>query len=109
MMKSRQEVLKIVSEFRDELSALYGDRLRGVYLYGSYARDEADEDSDIDVAVVLEGPVHRHGEIQRVSELRASICLRETCVLMPFFLTVEDYENAPYSLYRSIQREAVAV
>lgn len=33
----------------------FGDRLRWVRLFGSWARGEARDDSDIDVAVVIEG------------------------------------------------------
>jgi len=77
------------------LRQLYGDRLKGVYLYGSHARSEANEDSDIDVAVALEGPVNLAEEIPRTSELRAELSLRENCVLMPFFLSQEEYRTTP--------------
>ena len=40
--------------FRDRLRATFGDRLRDVRLFGSYARGEADEDSDVDVLVVVD-------------------------------------------------------
>ncbi len=40
------------------LQPVYGDRLRGVVLYGSEARNEAEKDSDIDILVLLAGPVH---------------------------------------------------
>ena len=33
---------------------LFGDRLRSIRLFGSYARGEADEDSDVDVLVVVD-------------------------------------------------------
>jgi predicted nucleotidyltransferase len=31
-----------------------GARLKGVYLFGSYARGEAGEESDVDVLIVLD-------------------------------------------------------
>jgi len=37
------------------LRAIFGDRLRELRLFGSYARGEADEDSDIDVLVLIDG------------------------------------------------------
>ncbi|MBI4699583.1 MAG: nucleotidyltransferase domain-containing protein [Deltaproteobacteria bacterium] len=37
------------------LRELFGDRLRELRLYGSYARGEASEDSDVDVLVVVDG------------------------------------------------------
>jgi predicted nucleotidyltransferase len=54
--KTREEVLRLMQEFKARLQELYGERFKGVYLYGSHARGEADEDCDIDVAVVLAGP-----------------------------------------------------
>lgn len=34
---------------------IYGDKIQGIYLYGSYARGDFDEESDIDFAAVVEG------------------------------------------------------
>jgi len=104
---TREEVLGIVREFQRELAALYGDRLKGVYLYGSYARGDARWDSDIDVAVVLEGPVRRWDERRRTSKLISDLCLQENCILMPLFISEEEYRTTPYAVHRSIAREGV--
>lgn len=34
---------------------IYGDKIRAIYLYGSYARGDFDEDSDIDFAAIVKG------------------------------------------------------
>jgi predicted nucleotidyltransferase len=34
---------------------VFGDRLREIRLFGSYARGDADEESDVDVLVVVDG------------------------------------------------------
>ncbi|MBR6012319.1 MAG: nucleotidyltransferase domain-containing protein, partial [Selenomonadaceae bacterium] len=34
---------------------IYGDKIHGIYLYGSYARGDFDEDSDIDFAAIIDG------------------------------------------------------
>ena len=34
---------------------IYGDKIRGIYLYGSYARGDFNEDSDIDFAAIVNG------------------------------------------------------
>jgi len=109
MRRNREQVVRLVREFRQRLVPVYAERLKGVYLYGSYARGEADEDSDIDVAVVLAGPVNRAEERRRTSELRAELSLRESCVLMPFFLSEDEYSRTPYAIHRSILREGVPV
>ena len=109
MVKTREEALKIVREFHDGLAALYGERLKGVYLYGSYARGEATEDSDIDVAVVLAEPLNAYAESERTAELFAGLSLREGCLLVPFFLTEDEYRQRAYAVHRNIVLEGVAV
>ena len=109
MPKTRNEVLRIARELHGRLGALYGDRLKGVYLYGSYARAEAADDSDIDVAVVLKGPLHAHTEEERASDIVGDLCLRESCLLVPFFLSEEEYRRTPYAVHRSIAHEGVPV
>jgi predicted nucleotidyltransferase len=109
MKKTQEEVLRLVRDFRNRLRPIYGDRLEGVYLYGSYARGEANENSDIDVAVLLREPVHQHAEIHRTSEIRAEISLDENCLLMPLFLSRNDFEKTPEAVYRRIAAEGLAV
>jgi hypothetical protein len=41
------------------LRAIFGERLRELRLFGSYSRDEAHEDSDVDVLVLVEGLTDR--------------------------------------------------
>lgn len=48
-------VAAALSRFREALAALFGPRLREVVLFGSYARGEGHEDSDVDVLVVVDG------------------------------------------------------
>lgn len=43
-----------LAAFRDRLAHRYGDRLRGLVLFGSRARGDHREDSDADVAVFLD-------------------------------------------------------
>ncbi len=49
----KDEVLKLLAEHKPELVRRFG--ITGLALFGSTARDEAKEDSDVDVMVVFEG------------------------------------------------------
>ena len=59
----------VLLQFRDALSALYGDRIERVVLFGSRARGEARSDSDYDVAVFLKALDDRWGEADRIATL----------------------------------------
>lgn len=47
------EVAQALARFARDLRRHYGERLQGVYLFGSRARGDHRPDSDVDVAVVL--------------------------------------------------------
>lgn len=64
----------LIAELTVGLDGVYGDRLKGLYLYGSYARGEEDRESDLDILVVLEQFDHYAAEVNRTGEL-ASDCL----------------------------------
>jgi uncharacterized protein len=49
MMKTREEVLNILRQARHDLSARY--HVTRITLFGSYARGEQQEDSDIDILI----------------------------------------------------------
>lgn len=45
----------VLSELKNRLCVLLGSRLKRLVLYGSRARGDWDRDSDIDIAVIVEG------------------------------------------------------
>ena len=109
MKLAQDDVLRITREFHERLAEIYGERLTAVYLYGSYARGEANDDSDIDVAVVLTGTVKRSAEEKKIIDIIAEISLREKCFLLPFFLSEDEYREKPYAIFRSIAHEGIPV
>lgn len=56
MVESKDTVLQIAKELIDDLRQTY--HIYQAYLFGSYAIDKAREDSDIDVAVILDSPTY---------------------------------------------------
>ena len=66
----------ILAATKKGLQKLYGPRLKGLVLYGSYARGTATPDSDIDLAVILDDYQQVGQEIYRSAGLASRICLR---------------------------------
>jgi predicted nucleotidyltransferase len=50
---NRKNIDKIINEISHELKSKYDD-FRGIYLFGSYSRNEQHKDSDIDIAILFD-------------------------------------------------------
>lgn len=55
-MPTEQQIDEAIRRFAGEVARREGSRFVGAVLFGSRARGDAREDSDVDVAVVLRGP-----------------------------------------------------
>jgi len=99
----------ILQRIRSTLSESFGGRLQGIVLYGSEARGEAIADSDLDLLVLLTGPVDDDSD--------SWMCIRS---LYPLVLELERpihaeptdirvYEAQEYPLYRAAEAEGIHV
>jgi len=50
-MMTKEEIIDFLADHKAEMDRLFG--VERIGLFGSYARDEASDESDIDIAVVL--------------------------------------------------------
>jgi uncharacterized protein len=50
LMLTRSQINGIVNRVADEMSRMFADRLKSVILYGSYARGDYDNESDISIS-----------------------------------------------------------
>ena len=100
-------IAQILKELKDRLSALYGERLKGVYLFGSYARNEADEESDVDVLIVLD-QVHNYShEISQTGALISEISLKYGISVSRVFTSETQWRENQTMFYLNVREEAV--
>ena len=97
----------IVKEFHERIGLLYGRRLRKVILYGSCARGQATGDSDIDLAVVLEGDVAPGKEIDRMIDIITELNLDYGVLISVYPVSEKDYAEVNSPLLINVRREGV--
>ena len=105
-----EKVQEILNALKKRLTKIYGTQLKDVYLFGSYARGEANPlDSDIDVLIVLNGEFNYWEESKRSSELIASLSLQYDVVISRKFASIMEYSHSKMPLYINIRKEGIAV
>jgi len=99
----------IVSELRPRFESLYGERLVQMRLFGSQARDEAVPGSDVDVLVVLQGPVSPGKEVARAGKITAALSLKYDAVVSCTFISADRYAVEQSPLLLNARREGVPI
>ena len=104
-----QHIRDLTTRFRHGLESIYQARLKGVYLFGSHARGEADPESDVDLLVVLDH-FDRYGtEVDRTSALGAELSLAHAVSISEVFVNERDWLMGQSPFLNNVRREAVSV
>lgn len=103
----KSQVSQLLQDLREGLELIYGPRLRGVYLYGSYARGEADPESDVDILVVLEDFEHYGREVERTGQLGADLSLKHGVSISQVFVRERDWLYGETIFLANVREEAI--
>jgi len=89
------------------LREIYGPRLRRLILFGSQARGDATPESDVDVLVVLEGPISSYEEAKRTSRVATEAAAYRDTALSFVHLSEEEFGDTRRPLVRSVKEEGI--
>jgi len=104
-----EKVRIVLTELRRRLQDIYADRLVKLVLYGSQARGDARPWSDIDVMVVLKGPVDPSRERSRTEAILGDLSLQHDVVILSVYVDEERFTRDASALLSNIRREGIAV
>lgn len=103
-------IYQVANEYKTSLQKLYGDELVELILFGSYARGDYREESDLDFAVVLRNPNTRSAaEIAKTSAIGSRLSLKYGLMLSTLPTSLHKKETSMQGVYQEIRKEGIVI
>lgn len=102
-----ERIKSLINKIKAHLIKIYGGKIKKIILYGSYVRGEANEDSDIDILVLVDDSLNPFEVRESLSDFLFDILLEEgelvSVIAIPEHL-FENY-NSPFML--NVRKEGI--
>lgn len=104
------KIKRILRDLKRGLISIYGEQVKAVYLFGSFARGEGRlPDSDIDVMIVLKGEFNYREQDKRSWDFIAAVSLKYDVVVSIKLVSENTYSESKMPLYINVRREGVQI
>jgi predicted nucleotidyltransferase len=107
--KLPQKIKTILAEIKQRLIEIYGDKLKDIILYGSFARGDFVEGSDIDIVILLEEMKDHISERETYFDAIWELGLKYDTVISIVPIKEEEYKTRKLPLILNVKREGIAV
>ena len=100
---------EILDALNQKLAGLFGENIQALYLYGSQARGDARDDSDIDVLIVFRDDFDYFEMVNKTSFVSSELSLKYNTVISCTLMTQKDFNERETPLLLNIRREGLLV
>lgn len=105
----KPDVTAVLKELRAALERLYGPRLQDLLLFGSHARGEEREGSDLDIAMILDAFDRPWQEIERTGPEVSRLSLQHGITISLIPVRAKDWAGRDTPLLLALRAEGVPV
>jgi predicted nucleotidyltransferase len=109
LLDKPQEFQNLLAALKQQLAQLYGKQLKGIYLFGSYARGEQGNESDVDILIVLKRYERYGKEINRTGEIISNLSLQYGVTISRIFMREDEFQQNDSPLLRNVHEESIAI
>jgi predicted nucleotidyltransferase len=102
------KIEELLGKLRHGLERLYGERLAGIYLFGSYARAEATPESDVDILIVLDEVTDYGQEIEHTGHLICELSLDYDVSISRVFVSTSAWQHRDSPFLSKVRAQAKA-
>lgn len=105
-----QEMHGLLNQYVSEMKSIYGLHLQKIILYGSYARGDFTQESDIDIMILVNMSEEEIAEKRHeLSDITFDYNFDNDIQIMPIVKNVEHFNRwlGAYPFYNNVQNEGV--
>jgi uncharacterized protein len=103
-------VQQIANEYKAILRDLYGNDLAELVLFGSYARGDQHEESDVDFAIVFDDThVRTPDDRQNTSKIGSRLSLKYGLMISSLIVNLHKKQTSMQGVYQDIRKEGISV
>lgn len=102
----------ILGQVSDYSKTIFGDKLKKVTLYGSYARGDYDDESDIDIMIIVDLPMNEiWSRRKEINHFCAELNLQHDIFISPMLQSTEHFDKwkNTVAFYRNVTNEGVSI
>ena len=103
------KIKNLVKEIKDYLIRRYRTGIKSVILYGSYARGDSTENSDVDVMIVISDDLNPMEIEKSLSDFLFELLLKENELISVIAITESIFENYRSPFILNTKEEGVVV
>lgn len=101
------KVREVLSEARKELQRIYHNRLKELILFGSYARGDFMDDSDIDIVLLLDNLTNAIAEREKYIPIISRISLEYDTVVSIVPFDFKEFHRKRTPLILNVNKEGI--
>lgn len=102
-----EKIKTVITKVKKELENAYKEELVSLILFGSQARGEANQNSDIDILVILNRPVNPVIEIKKNIDKLTELSLDNDIEINCFYVSQEQFKIRKNPLFKNIEKEGI--
>ena len=102
----------LLERYKEAVSQILGERLKRIILYGSYARGDFKQDSDMDIMILADiQPEEISNLADRIYDITYDFEVKYEMEINPSIQSIQVYEQwkGDYPFFMNIEKDGVAV
>lgn len=108
-----EDILKKITQIMaDTYYRVFGEAIEKILLYGSYARKDNTDDSDIDLVAIVHGDRQElQNKLKQIWDISSELELEYEVIISPTIIPYDEYmkykDDVPY--YQNIQKQGIKI